>query len=692
MSHQHDILFEIGSEELPPKALKALAEHLLVSVKTALEKAGIAFKQGQYFASPRRLAFLLNDVSDHQKDIVQDRWGPFIDQAFDHAGQPTPAALGFARSCGVDIDEIEKQDTDKGQRLFFQLKQAGQKSADLLPTIINQALKQLPVPKMMRWGDSDIQFARPVHWVVLMASTEVIDGEILGLKTGNISFGHRHHAPESIEIENARDYVHLLRDKGHVLVDWQARKTLIVDEIKKLAENKGANAVLDDALIEEVTAIVEWPYALCCQFDERFLRVPPEALISSMQEHQKCFALKDQAGKLINQFITICNIDSVRPQTVISGNQKVMTARLSDAAFFYDQDIKKPLEAYLPRLDQVTFQKKLGTMGQRARRIASLSRKIADHIGADLEMSFRAGLLAKADLMSDMVFEFADLQGIIGKYYARVHHEAKEIATAIEQQYWPKFSGDRLPDNGVSQAVSLADKMDLLVGIFGISQKPTGDRDPFALRRAAIGVLRILKEKALNVSLTHLIDAAIEGYDQSLADDTKSELKAFFIDRLRGLYKEEGLSNEVFESVLAVEHASVADFDQRITAVLAFIKLPVSQRLVESNKRVINILTKNATDNFNVIDPLLFEQDDERQLYEKLQQIDKEVVQLVDDCHYNEALVALSSLDEAISNFFDAVMVMAENEKVRLNRLALLQHSKVLFAKVADISKLATIS
>ena len=576
MSKTKNLLFELGTEELPPKSLQHLAKNLLEVVLKTLDSLNIDHQKNRYFATPRRIGFLIESVAINQPDETIKKEGPFVAKAFDHNNHPTPAALGFARSCGVNIADLTTIQTTKSERLVYQLTAPGKKTAELLPDIIENALKNLPIPKMMRWGDSEIQFIRPVHWVILLFDKTVIQCEILGCQASNITFGHRFHAPEPITVEYPCQYADILRETGYVIADFSARKNRLIAQTKVLALEKNATVIFDEQLIEEVTAIVEWPEALCCDFDSHFLRIPQEALISAMQNHQKCLPMLGHNGKLINHFITISNINSKTPETVISGNNKVMAARLSDAAFFYDTDVKKPLEYYLSQLKQVTFQQQLGSMFDRAQRIALLGQYIAKKINADAEQSYRAGLLAKADLTTLMVYEFTNLQGIIGKYYAKAHNESDLVCQSIEQQYWPKHSGAELPAHPVSQAVALAEKIDTLVGVFGIGQIPSGDKDPFGLRRAAIGVLRILKEKKCIIALPEAIDYALSLYDDKLSHKVKAPLLKFFIDRLRVIYQEASVPINVFEAVLAVDYYNVVDFDNRINAVLHFLETPAA--------------------------------------------------------------------------------------------------------------------
>lgn len=689
-----DFLFELGTEELPPKALKNLSQSLLASVESQLKEAKIDFSETKWFASPRRLSFVIKGLAESQDDIVVEKQGPLVSIAYKD-GEPTKVGLGFAKSCGIELDQLDKLETPKGDKLFYKTTQSGQATVTLLQEIISKALKQLPIPKMMRWGSSPIEFVRPVHWVLALYGNDIVDMEILGHKASNITYGHRFHHPEAIVIQDIAEYVDSLA-KAMVLVDWDQRKQMLVEQAKTIARQNNYQVVLDDDLVEEVCAIVEYPNAMLCNFNQDFLRVPQEALISSMEEHQKCFALLDSNNDLVASFITISNIQSKKPELVTTGNQKVMNARLADAAFFYDTDLKRSLESLLPKLANVTFQNKLGNMYQKAQRIAYISQKLAElSEGVDAQQTYRAGLLAKADLISDMVFEFTDLQGIIGKYYAKAHGESDIVAEAIEQQYWPKYSGAELPKTDVAACVALAEKLDTLVGIFGIGQKPTGNKDPFALRRSAIGILRILRDTNIDISLEKVIDIAIASYKEvnnlEFNADVKAEVIAFCIDRLKNLYKEEGVTVNVFEAINNTNYSSIKDFAARVNAVNKFNSLDKAQSLIASNKRVENILTKNAKDEVQDYEIDLAKSvcnEYELALAYSIEEITPDLKKYLNNREYGYALELLTCLDKVISEFFENVMVMDEDTKVRQNRIALLANIHKLFTGVADISKL----
>ncbi|MBK2340454.1 glycine--tRNA ligase subunit beta [Francisella philomiragia] len=689
-----DFLFELGTEELPPKALRSLAESLLNSVETQLKDAKVGFGGTKWFASPRRLSFIIKDLAESQEDIVVEKQGPLVSIAYKD-GEPTKVALGFASSCGVELDQLDRIETPKGDKLFYKTIQSGQLTVSLLQEIITKALKQLPIPKMMRWGDSVVEFVRPVHWVLALYGNEIVDIEILGHKASNITYGHRFHHPDVISINEIAEYERVLAE-AKVLVDWEQRKQMLIEQAKKIAKENNYKVILDDDLVEEVCAIVEYPNAMLCSFNKDFLRVPQEALISSMEEHQKCFALLDCDNNLVANFITISNIESKKPELVTSGNQKVMNARLADAAFFYDTDLKKSLEQLLPRLENVTFQNKLGNMYQKAQRIANTAQKLADLNNVDSQQAYRAGLLAKADLISDMVFEFTDLQGIIGKYYAKAHGETDIVADAIEQQYWPKYSGAELPRTDVAACVALAEKLDTLVGIFGIGQKPTGNKDPFALRRSAIGILRILRDTNIDIALEKVIEIALDSYKEvnslEFSSDIKAEVVSFCLDRLKNLYKDEGVAVNIFESVINTKYDSIKDFAARIMAVTSFISTDKAQSLIASNKRVANILSKNASEDkkysYNIEIAKTVGNEYELALAYSIEEISADLDKYLGNREYNYALELLTCLDKVIAEFFENVMVMDDDASVRDNRIALLATIHKMFVGVADISKL----
>ncbi|NQY25639.1 MAG: glycine--tRNA ligase subunit beta [Piscirickettsiaceae bacterium] len=690
MSDTRDLLIEIGTEELPPKALKKLIKAFENSIKQGLEKAELNFDSIRSYAAPRRMAIVVDGLQVRQQDRLVERRGPAVTAAFDEDGNPTKAVQGFARSCGVEVDDLEKMETKKGAWLVFKQQQTGAEAASLIPDILQQAIQALPIPKRMRWGDLPGEFVRPVHWLVLLLGDEVIPLELLGVTSGRETRGHRFHHPEAIRIQSAQTYAPQLETEGHVVVDMVARREAIRGQVLELATTLGGEAVLNEDLLDEVTSLVEWPVALSGSYDKRFLELPAEALISSMEEHQKYFAVRDNKGDLLPYFITICNIESRDPAQVIAGNERVILPRLSDAVFFWDTDRKRPLADRQEQLKTIVFQNKLGTVFDKSARVAKLAISIAKEIGGDAKLAERAALLAKCDLVTEMVGEFPDLQGIMGRYYARLDGEHDDVAAALDEQYLPRFSGDALPQTKSGQALSLAEKLDTLVGLFGIGQPPTGVKDPFALRRAALGVLRIIIENDLDLDLSALIEQAQQGLGDVLTEkDVNAHVMRYFFDRLRGYALDQGITADVFEAVLAVQATKPLDFMQRLHAVAAFRKLEQAEALAAGNKRIANILRKNnAEGEAGKIDKNLLQEEAERALADKLTSVAKEVKPLMLQADYAGVLTCLADMRESVDGFFDQVMVMADDDAIRQNRLNLLNQTRALFLGVADISLL----
>ena len=691
MSESRDLLFEIGTEELPPKALKKLSEALGSGITEGLKKAQLAFGDVNLYASPRRLAVKINGLSTSQADQRQERRGPALAAAFDRDGNPTSAVKGFARSCGVEPEELEHLETPKGTWLVFRSTQTGQQTKELLPAIIEKALADLPIPKRMRWGSSDVEFVRPVHWVVLLLGEEVVPCQILGTQSGRETSGHRFHCSGQLSIKSPDAYLELLKNEGKVIADYSLRREIVRDQAIKAAKKAGGEAFIDDGLLDEVTALVEWPVAVCGQFDTDFLEVPAEALISSMQDHQKYFPVKDAAGKLLPYFVTISNIESKDPGKVKEGNERVIRPRLSDADFFWNQDRKQPLEAYSSMLDSVVFQVKLGSLREKVQRVSKLAALIAGSLGADVKQAMRAALLSKNDLMTEMVGEFPDLQGIMGRYYALHDGECDAIASALDEQYMPRFAGDALPSQPIAQALAIADKLDTLVGIFAVGLIPTGDKDPFALRRAALGILRIIIEKKLDLNLMELLDLTIKSVKQKVADvsdDLSSKIYDFMMERLRTYYHDQGVSLDMFDAVLVRRPSSPLDFDRRIFAISEFQKLPEAQSLAAANKRIRNILKKvDGAVPDSVNDEILVESA-EKDLAHAVNALSETVLPLLDKGDYNKAMTQLAGLRAPVDSFFDSVMVMDDDIQLRNNRLALLNQMNILFLRVADLSRL----
>jgi glycyl-tRNA synthetase beta chain len=679
---QHDFLVELGTEELPPKALKTLSDAFLNGITSGLDAAGIAYTTATPFASPRRLAVLISNIQPQQPDRSIEKRGPAT-QA------PEKAVQGFAGSCGVSIDQLEVMETPKGSYYVYRGVEKGQSTAALLPEIISESLHKLPIPKRMRWGSSRTEFVRPVKWLVMLLGDEVVDAEVLGLKAGRKTRGHRFHYNHEIEIMVPADYQQTLLDTGKVIADFAARREIIREQVIREGERIGGTAQIDEDLLDEVTALNEWPVALTGRFEERFLDVPAEALISSMKENQKYFHALDAEGKLMPYFITLANIESKDPQQVIEGNEKVIRPRLADAAFFFDTDKKQPLEARIEKLKSVVFQQQLGTIYEKTQRIEGLAAVIANLIGGDSQYAQRAASLSKCDLMTDMVFEFTELQGLMGYHYALHDGEAEEVAQALDEQYMPRFAGDSLPSTRTGIALAIADRLDTLTGLFGINQPPTGSKDPFALRRAALGVLRIIVEHKLDINLHELLSIAVAQHqDLPAAEGLADRVLDFMLDRFRAWYDDRGISAETFLSVHALRPTSPLDFDRRIDAVNHFRNLPEAAALASANKRVSNILAKQGGDISTDTNPSLLHEQAERELCEQLDAIEREITPLFERGEYRSALERLAQLRQSVDNFFDQVMVMADDEALKLNRLALLARLRRLFLGVADISLL----
>ncbi|MFU2054408.1 glycine--tRNA ligase subunit beta [Gallibacterium anatis] len=682
-------LAEIGTEELPPKALKKLAVAFKDNVEQELTQAGLAFDAVEWFASPRRLAVKVLGLAEAQPSKEVEKRGPAVTAAFDAEGKPTKAAEGWARGCGISVDQAERLVTDKGEWLVHRAVIEGQPTKNLLLGIISNALAKLPIPKTMRWGDKSEQFVRPVHTVTLLFGDELIEGDILGVASGRTIRGHRFLGEQEFTIENAEQYPEILEKKGSVIADFEQRKTIIRQDAEKAAAKIGGVADIEDDLLDEVTSLVEFPVVMTAKFEERFLAVPAEALVYTMKGDQKYFPIYDQNGKLLPNFIFVSNINPQDQSSVIEGNEKVVRPRLSDAEFFFKTDLKQRLEDNLPRLKTVLFQQQLGTLFDKTERIEKLSGEIAAQIGADVAKAERAGLLSKCDLMTNMVFEFTDTQGVMGMHYARHDGEDEEVAVALNEQYMPRFAGDELPHSLVACSVALADKFDTLVGIFGIGQHPKGDKDPFALRRAALGVLRIIVEKNLPLDLVDLAQKAAALYGDKLSNaNVVEDVVDFILGRFRAWYQEEGIAVDVIQAVLACRPTKPADFDARVKAVNHFRTLDAAQALAAANKRVQNILSKVDGTLPENIDLSLCREPQEINLAERVLELQRELQPLFEKGDYQTVLSRLADLRESVDSFFDNVMVNAEDEKLRQNRLALLKNLRDLFFKIADISLL----
>ncbi|MFV0477011.1 MAG: glycine--tRNA ligase subunit beta [Parahaliea sp.] len=691
MSARHTtdtLLVELGTEELPPKNLKALGLAFRDGIVDGLAQLGLDHGDVQWFASPRRLAVLIGEVVNQAPDKTVEALGPPV-AAAKKEGTWTPAALGFARKQGVEPEQLEHIDTPKGERLGLCRVEPGARTADELNGIINEAIRNLPIAKRMRWGASRVEFVRPVHWIVVMLGNNSSHGQVLGLPTGSITRGHRFHSCGDINLQSPEDYPQVLA-RAYVIADFNQRRELIREQVETQARHLGASAVIDEDLLDEVTGLVEWPVALTGSFEERFLAIPAEALVSSMKEHQKYFHLVDKNGALLPNFITISNIESRDPAQVIDGNERVIRPRLADAAFFFDTDKKQRLDSRLDQLASIVFQQQLGTVLDKSRRIEKLAAGLAERIGADPILAARGALLAKSDLVTEMVLEFPDMQGIAGSYYAVHDGEAAEVAAAQVQQYWPRFAGDRLPENQVCAAVGLADRLDTLTGIFGIGQPPTGSKDPFALRRASLAVLRIMIEKNLDLDLRDCLQLAANGYPQGLLQpDTVEQVFNYMLERFRAWFEEENIPVEVFRAVSATRPSHPLDIQRRVHAVHAFSHLPEAEALAAANKRVANILDKlEAVHNFSEVNTNLLEEPQEQALSTALMEASQISNEHLAKGAYSEALASLANLREPVDAFFDGVMVNADNSALRNNRLNLLHLLRQQFLQVADISQL----
>ncbi|AZF02817.1 glycine--tRNA ligase subunit beta [Pseudomonas sp. R5-89-07] len=679
-----DFLVELGTEELPPKALNTLADAFLAGIEKGLQSAGLKFAAKKVYAAPRRLAVLLTALETQQPDRNINLDGPPRQAAFDAEGNPTQAALGFAKKCGVELSEIDQS----GPKLRFSQVITGKPTASLLPTIVEDSLNDLPIPKRMRWGARKEEFVRPTQWLVMLLGDQVIDCTILAQKAGRDSRGHRFHHPEAVRITSPANYAADLR-AAYVLADANERRELISKRTEELARLQEGTAIVPPSLLDEVTALVEWPVPLVCSFEERFLDVPQEALITTMQDNQKYFCLLDVDGKLLPRFITVANIESKDPQQIIAGNEKVVRPRLTDAEFFFKQDKKQKLEDFNLRLQNVVFQEKLGSVYDKAVRVSKLAAYIAPRIGGDAAWAARAGLLSKCDLATEMVGEFPEMQGVAGYYYALNDGEPDDVALALNEQYMPRGAGAELPSTLTGAAVAIADKLDTLVGIFGIGMLPTGSKDPYALRRAALGVLRILIDKKLDLDLTQAVVFAVGQFGSKVKQAGLAEqVLEFVFDRLRARYEDEGVDVSVYLSVRALQPGSALDFDQRVQAVQAFRKLPEADALAAVNKRVSNLLSK--ADNLGTVevDPGLFADAKEFSLNSAIAKAENAVKPLIAERDYAQALARLASLREPVDAFFEAVMINAEDAGVRKNRYAMLARLRGLFINIADISVL----
>lgn len=693
MSRPADFLVEIGTEELPPKALRSLMTAFAEALATSVDEARLEHGDVHGYASPRRLAVLIEQLGRGQADIKESKKGPPVAIAYDDDGELTAAGEAFAKKCGVDASELSRTSTDKGEWLSCDVIERGQTTADLIPGLVEKALAALPIPRRMRWGAGDAEFVRPVHWVVLLHGSKAIKATVLGVATGNKSRGHRFHSAGPIAIKSPAEYLQTLEERGHVIADFDQRRALVRDGVEAAAKKAGGNVVDGEALYDEVTALVEWPVPITGSFDDDYLSLPREVVISTLTSHQRYFAIADKGGDLLPRFVTVANLDSTDPAQVKSGNERVIRPRLADAAFFWDADRRTPLAARQESLHEVVYQRGLGSLFDKAARTANLAAAIGAALDVDSTSVQRAATLAKCDLVTGMVGEFPELQGIMGRYYALADGEPPAVAEAIAEHYLPRFSGDALPASIDGQILAVADKLDTLAGVFVIGKKPSGNRDPFGLRRAALGVIRVLIECDLDLDLKALLDSAIEAQPKAADDgtDLAAELYTFISERLRRYFLDHdaGLATETFDAVLARNPASLVDFARRLAAVQAFISLEPAASLAAANKRIANILKKAEGEGGDAVKEKLLTDPAEVALAKALAGARQKVAPMLEAREYTDVLTALAELREPVDHFFDDVMVMADDKAIRNNRLSLLSELRALFLNVADISRLS---
>lgn len=686
--NEKNLLLEIGTEELPPKSLRNLAQSLHDNFVNQLKNNNLKFKNSKWYATPRRLAVFIESLNEKQDDQEIEIKGPTLKAAYDENNNPTKAALGWAQANNINLKDAKTLKTDKGEWLYIKTVKNGSQTTELIPELFKQSLKNLPIPRLMHWGDKKEEFVRPVHTLCIIFGDQLIDATILGLKSSKIVKCHRFLGPKEIEIPSADAYVETLKNVGHVIVDYDERKSSIISQVKKIAESINGNADLDDNLVEEVTSIVEEPHIYKATFEEKFLDVPSEALVYTMKGDQKYFPIYDQNGRLMSSFAFVSNICPDDPTSLISGNERVVRPRLSDAEFFFQTDRKQTLESFFPRLENIIYQKDIGSIAYRSNCVEQLTIFIAREINADEIKAARAAHLAKCDLASTMVNEFTDTQGVMGMHYAELDGEDKEVSSAIFEQYLPRFSGDIIPTKPVQMSLSIADKIITLVGIFGINQLPKGDKDPFGLRRAAIGLLRIIIENKLSINLYKILDKACSILNEKLkSSDTKENVINFIYNRLKAFYQEQGIDTSIFLSVLSNKPQDLLDFDKRVYAVKTFKELPESENLASAYKRINNILSKTVQKKYIVDENFLVEKE-ETELYRLLKDLSIKVDELYKIGDYKSALNELSKLRTPVDNFFENVMVNAEDQKIKENRLGILQKLHEIISKTADISVL----
>ena len=674
----HDFLLELGTEELPPKLLLKLSNALKDNLSSELEKLSIKSDSIKAFATPRRLAISISELQSKQQDQVLEKKGPSTQS-------PEMAINGFAKSCGVDVSELEKKELGGKEYFYYSKEETGQSVGELLPEAIEKSIKDIPITRAMKWGSSDYSFVRPVHWLVIMLDKNIVPAKIMGLESNRITKGLRFIDP-IIELKHAKDYEQVMSDKAQILVDFAKRKELIRDQVLSVAQKNNAEVVIDESLLDEVCALVEYPRAFSGSFDKKFLDIPQEAIISAMKSHQKYFHLVDIQGQLLPLFISVANIESSNIKAIVDGNERVIHPRLADSEFFWNQDKAKKLEERLPDLDSVMFMKSLGSMGQKAKRIESLSSHISDLVGFDQKASARAGLLSKSDLLSEMVGEFADLQGIMGGYYATNDGETQAVSVAIREHYQPRFAGDKVPSTNEGLVVAIADKLDTISGIYGIGQAPTGSKDPYALRRLALGLLRILLEAKIELNLKSLIDYSLNLHLKEVDRSCGDDIYSFMMDRLKAYYKDANIDSNVYEAVLAVSPESPLDFHLRVEALNEFTQSENSKSLIEANKRIANIL-KDSNEKNETLNPKILIDDSEIKLFNASESLSKKLSGSKD---YQEVMKSLIDLKDSIDSFFDNVMVNTDDDKLKSSRLALIRKIRLLFLSVADISYLSS--
>lgn len=683
-----NLLLELGTEELPPKALRKLAESLHENFVKHLNNEGLNFSQSKWYATPRRLALIINDLDVKQADREIEVKGPAVKAAFDADGNPTKAAQGWANANGIKVEDAQRLKTDKGEWLYIKSTKQGTQTKSLITDMFAKSLAALPIPKLMHWGDKHDEFVRPVHTLCMIFGDELIDGEILGIKSSKTINGHRFMGSAQFEVNNASTYVEQLRNQGAVIADFEERKESIKQQVAKLADSVNGKADLDDALLEEVTSLVENPHVFLASFEERFLQVPSEALVYTMKGDQKYFPIYDAQGKLLPKFAFVSNINPSDTTALISGNERVVRPRLSDAEFFFKTDRKQSLESFFPRLETIIYQQDIGTIAYRSEIVGKIASYIAPQVGADSKLCERAAHLAKCDLASTLVTEFTDTQGIMGMHYAELDGENPDVAAAIFEQYCPRFAGDQIPTRPVQISVSLAEKLATLIGIMGINLMPKGDKDPFGLRRAAIGVIRIIVENKLDLNLIDIINKGCEFFKDKLkSQDTAKNVADYIFARLKAYYQDQGIGAEIFQSVLSTSPVSLLDFDKRAKAVVKFKELKEAEDLAAAYKRVNNIQAKSGRNSADINESLL-QEDAEKKLVEHLKALMPTINDLYQKGEYDKAMLTLAELRDDVDYFFEKVMVNADDEAIKNNRLAILNQLSAVFSKTADISVL----